>query len=224
MDVLFLYQVSVGTFRPGSLVSGLSMTVTLVLVAAAWLPGAAAQTRDGHGRTATSRTTTSRSHPGCCSRRSSPWCASVRWSSRTSEHVPVVALALAVLGLLVAIARAFLTLTQDRQEARRVLRGKNEELLRFRALVETSGDFIAIALTDGTVTYVNPAGRQLVGLPADADVTTTSITDYLTEDGIARLARGRATRRARLRPLGGGVDAAGPAGRAARSRSRSRAS
>jgi PAS domain S-box-containing protein len=48
--------------------------------------------------------------------------------------------------------------------------------------VETSDDFIAMARPDGAVMYVNPAGRRLVGVE-DRDVTTMSITDFLTEEG-----------------------------------------
>ena len=91
---------------------------------------------------------------------------------------------------------------------------KNDELLRFQSLVETSGDFIAIAALDGRVIYVNPAGRRLVGLDPDLDVTTTTIADYLTEEGVD-LARGRAAGGGRPRALGGRVDAARPPRRAA---------
>jgi len=64
------------------------------------------------------------------------------------------------------------------------LRMAESELLRFKALVEASSDFIALATTDGAVEYVNPAGRELVGLAAEVDVTTTTIADYLTEEGL----------------------------------------
>lgn len=57
------------------------------------------------------------------------------------------------------------------------------ELVRFKALVEASSDFIALATTEGTVEYLNPAGRELAGLDADVDVATTTIADYLTEEG-----------------------------------------
>lgn len=65
------------------------------------------------------------------------------------------------------------------------LREASARLERFRSLVEASGDFIAIAALDGSVVYVNPAGRRLVGFPPDIDVTTTTIVDYLTPEGIA---------------------------------------
>lgn len=80
-------------------------------------------------------------------------------------------------------------IAQDVTELRtseEALRAANSDLAQFRALVEASRDFIAIAALDGTVRYVNPAGRKLLGIPADADVTSTVIPDYLTADALAR--------------------------------------
>ncbi|HEV7196723.1 MAG TPA: PAS domain S-box protein, partial [Pedococcus sp.] len=65
------------------------------------------------------------------------------------------------------------------------LRLANSELSRFEALVQASKDFIAIADLDGRVRYVNPGGRAMVGLDADADVTATTIADYLTPESLA---------------------------------------
>ncbi len=69
------------------------------------------------------------------------------------------------------------------------LQAANADLKQFRALVEASSDFIAIAGLDGRVRYVNPAGRALVGLPHDVDVTSTTIRDFLTPEGIERSER-----------------------------------
>ncbi len=65
----------------------------------------------------------------------------------------------------------------------------NADLKQFRALVDASSDFIAIAGLDGHVRYLNPAGRALVGIPPDLDVTTTTISDYLTPEGLERSER-----------------------------------
>ncbi|HET7658952.1 MAG TPA: PAS domain-containing protein, partial [Oryzihumus sp.] len=65
------------------------------------------------------------------------------------------------------------------------LRLANDDLVRFKALVEASPDFIAIAGLDGVVQYVNPGGRAMIGIGADVDVTTTTIADYLTPEGLA---------------------------------------
>ncbi|GAB3444836.1 hypothetical protein GCM10027517_25050 [Phycicoccus ginsengisoli] len=67
---------------------------------------------------------------------------------------------------------------------RRRIEDLASDLSRFKALVEASPDFIAIASLDGTVEYVNPGGRALIGMPADADVRRTTIADYLTPEGL----------------------------------------
>ena len=55
----------------------------------------------------------------------------------------------------------------------------------FEALVHASPDFLALADIEGRVQFVSVAGRRLVGMPDDVDVTTTTIADYLTEEGMA---------------------------------------
>jgi PAS domain S-box-containing protein len=80
-------------------------------------------------------------------------------------------------------------LAQDVTELRSAelaLRAANLDLMRFEALVEACPEFIAIAGLDGAVTYVNPPGRRMVGIPDDLDVTETTIADFLTEDGLQR--------------------------------------
>jgi PAS domain S-box-containing protein len=64
------------------------------------------------------------------------------------------------------------------------LREANSDLMQFKTLVEASPDFIAIAGLDGKVRYVNPGGRALIGMDPQVDVTTTSIPDYLTPEGL----------------------------------------
>lgn len=73
--------------------------------------------------------------------------------------------------------------TAERERALAELGAANAAMVRFRALVEASADFIAIAAVDGSVTYLNPAGRQLIGMEPQVDVTGTTISDYLTEQG-----------------------------------------
>ncbi len=202
VDALFLYQVSVGTFRPASLISALSMIVTVLIVASAWVPGPTASRRESDGVA-----------PGIVAPAVFALVCIGALVYASAAEVHLIAIGLAAAGLVVAIVRAVLTITMDRIESGRALGAKHEELLRFQSLVETSGDFIAIALTDGTVIYLNPAGRELVGLPLDADVRATSIVDYLTEEGIAAsleveqpavLAHGRWEGESTLRDMRGG--------------------
>jgi PAS domain S-box-containing protein len=51
--------------------------------------------------------------------------------------------------------------------------------------VENSDDFIAMASPDGSVLYVNPAGRRLVGIEPERDAAGMNISDFLTEEGLA---------------------------------------
>ena len=64
------------------------------------------------------------------------------------------------------------------------LRAANSDLKEFKALVEASPDFIAIASLDGAVKYVNPQGRRMIGMEPDVDAATTTIADYLTPEGL----------------------------------------
>ena len=64
-------------------------------------------------------------------------------------------------------------------------RAANEELQRalddrrvFEALIENSPDFIGIADPAGKPVYLNPAGRQMVGLAPDFPIERTRIPDY----------------------------------------------
>lgn len=72
----------------------------------------------------------------------------------------------------------------DLRSTEQALREAVADLKRFKALVETSPDFIAIADLDGSVRYVNPQGRSMVGLEESVDVTSTSIADFLTPEGL----------------------------------------
>lgn len=49
---------------------------------------------------------------------------------------------------------------------------------RLAAIVEQSGDFIAVAQLDGSVVSVNEAGRRLVGLADPAEIARTGLQDY----------------------------------------------
>lgn len=54
----------------------------------------------------------------------------------------------------------------------------------YRAFAEAAPQFIALARLDGRVIYVNPGGRHLAGIPDDVDITATSISDFLTPEGL----------------------------------------
>jgi PAS domain S-box-containing protein len=52
----------------------------------------------------------------------------------------------------------------------------------FVSFLENSSDFIGIADPNGKPVYVNPAGRQMVGLPADYPIENTEIPEYYSPD------------------------------------------
>ncbi len=95
------------------------------------------------------------------------------------EPVPAVGVLLASAGVVIAIVRTALTFTVDQREASDTLAAKDAQLEQFLALVEATDDFVALATTHGQVTYVNPGGRRLVGVPADFDVTSCTVDDFV---------------------------------------------
>jgi len=57
-----------------------------------------------------------------------------------------------------------------------------EQMARFAALIESSGEFIGMATLDGRVFYLNRAGRTMMGIGLNDDIRTTTITDYVFDD------------------------------------------
>lgn len=62
-------------------------------------------------------------------------------------------------------------------------RESEEERDRFVRLAENSPDFVGMAHVDGSVFYINDAGRRLVGLE-DADITRLAISDLVPPDQV----------------------------------------
>ena len=171
VDCVYLYQVSTAAYRPGTWLSALALTGTAIAAASGWL--------SDEGRTVRPRTSPPNLIvPALCSL----VCIGIL-VYESVRAVPVTAIVLAVAGLALAVIRTVLANSWDRRAAEKEIIEATDEMLRFQALVETSGDFIAMADADGHVVYVNPAGRRMVGLSRDVDVRTTVITDYLTEEG-----------------------------------------
>ncbi len=84
--------------------------------------------------------------------------------------------------LAISNARLFESLQSELVE-----RQKAEERAKtFVALIENSTDFIAMADFASRVIFINAAGRALVGLGPDADVSTLTLGDFHTDDGMKR--------------------------------------
>ena len=172
VDCVFLYQVTQEIFHPGSVLSPLSLAATALIAYSAWLP------EDDRARRPPAGAIGLVLPAGLAL-----VCVATILVEATSPS-PFAGTALAAGGIVAALLRGYVTLTGDRMEAREVIEGKQLELLRFRALVEATTDFIAIADPGGRLVYMNPGGRRLVGLDPDADVTATQVADYLTVDGL----------------------------------------
>lgn len=57
---------------------------------------------------------------------------------------------------------------------------------RLANLIDHSLDFIAMADFEGKLTYINAAGRQLIGLDPSRDIRTVNITDYVPPEWSAK--------------------------------------
>jgi PAS domain S-box-containing protein len=89
-----------------------------------------------------------------------------------AEHA---ALALSNAQLLAESARELSELTRAEQRARQ-----------FEALIEHSDDFVAMATLDGQVLFVNQAGRRLLGITPNEDISRLPLARFHTEEGMAR--------------------------------------
>lgn len=58
---------------------------------------------------------------------------------------------------------------------------------RLAAVIEATTDFVAMCDPRGQLIYINRAGRALVGLPEDADVTTSTVYDLVAPAAAERL-------------------------------------
>ncbi len=67
------------------------------------------------------------------------------------------------------------------------LRVNSERLEVFERLAENSGQGIAMARMDGILSYANPALRQLLGIPLDAQCTDYSFKQFYSDDDRHRL-------------------------------------
>jgi PAS domain S-box-containing protein len=172
VDAVFVYELTKGGYHPGTLLASLSMAATAGIAFSGWVPEverpilpafefSRVALAAGLGLTSI---------------------AALVYAAIRGATLPGILLPAAA--LVVGIVRGVWTVMRNRGTALSAIGRTNAELVRFQALVENSGDFIAMASPDGRVLYVNPAGRTLVGLE-DRDVDAMSITDFLTPEGLA---------------------------------------
>lgn len=72
-------------------------------------------------------------------------------------------------------------------QARAELDKRSADLERYEAIINASTDMVGVAGLDGTVSMINPAGRALIGIPSDADVSQMSIADCHPPEVAARI-------------------------------------
>jgi len=84
--------------------------------------------------------------------------------------------------LAISNAQLFESLQTELRERRRA----EEEAKTFVALIQNSTDFIAMAGFDGRILFLNDAGRALVGIAQDRDITELTLADFHTHDGLKR--------------------------------------
>ena len=85
-----------------------------------------------------------------------------------------------------ALAISNAQLLESRQREIDERKRAEEQATRFEALIQHSGEFIAMASLDGRVLFINQAGKKLVGIEPDADVTLLELPAFHTPDGLKR--------------------------------------
>jgi PAS domain S-box-containing protein len=180
VDVAYFVLLAEGLWRPGTLLSSLSMISTATIALAVWrspTPPAFVRRPGELPELAPAPSITPPAAVACGS--------FVALTISGVGGAPVPALLLYTVAGLVAIMRGALTLQHVRREAGLVLGEASEDLHRFHALVEASSDFIGMADPGGNVLYLNPGARRLLRLPPDFDVTTLTVADIVPSDGPA---------------------------------------
>ncbi|HEX4872486.1 MAG TPA: PAS domain S-box protein [Nevskiaceae bacterium] len=75
------------------------------------------------------------------------------------------------------------------KQTQEALRAANRELICFRQIIEGTEDFVALAGLDRQVQYINPAGRQQLGLDSLEAVQRTELFDYVFDHDRERAER-----------------------------------
>jgi diguanylate cyclase (GGDEF)-like protein/PAS domain S-box-containing protein len=57
----------------------------------------------------------------------------------------------------------------------------DDERARYVAIIEATTDLVGMSWTDGRMTYLNQAGRQLLGIGTDEDVTSMRVSELFSE-------------------------------------------
>jgi two-component system cell cycle sensor histidine kinase/response regulator CckA len=85
-----------------------------------------------------------------------------------------------------ALAISNAQLLESRQREIEERKRAEEQAKRFEALVQHSGELIAMASLDGRVLFINEAGKKLLGISPEVDVTQLELPTFHTADGMKR--------------------------------------
>ena len=176
IDAVFVYQITAGTFRPASYLQVVNLVAISALAFAGWVTPPAERRLHRPPARGRELLDTRIAVPAAAATTSV-----VVLVAAAGGHRHFTAVALLAVAIMVAIVRAVLTIRQERTVAGGVLLDQGRELVTFQSMVDASTDFIAMGSLRGELLFVNPAGRVLVGLAPDADLTGMRIADFLTE-------------------------------------------
>jgi len=85
-----------------------------------------------------------------------------------------------------ALAISNAQLLESRQREIDERKRAEEQATRFEALIQHSSEFIAMASLEGRVLFINQAGKKLLGIAPDADVSLLELPSFHTPDGLKR--------------------------------------
>jgi diguanylate cyclase (GGDEF)-like protein/PAS domain S-box-containing protein len=76
------------------------------------------------------------------------------------------------------VAREMLRQTEEKDALIAELEAAKYRYAQLASVIEATTDFVGTADVDGNALYVNAAGRRMVGVPEDEDISRTRIADY----------------------------------------------
>ncbi|MCP4751226.1 MAG: PAS domain S-box protein [Proteobacteria bacterium] len=79
------------------------------------------------------------------------------------------------------LANAFNTMTERLKRTMEDLKDQISERQRLSTIIESTSDLVSLTMADGQVTYMNRAGRRMVGWSEDEDITRKRIPDVHPE-------------------------------------------
>ena len=205
VDVIYLVQLTEGTWRPGTWVASASMVATALIAVSVWAAPAPRRRRRMLGEQAPTISHPTTMLPTVFVVGGLIGMAEAGLARWPFESVLAFAAATAV-----AAGRLVATCRVERAERDRMLRLSSIDLHRYRALVEASTDYVGMADLDGRLLYLNPAGRRMLGLSPHTPIGELQVVDTvpLSDEEVRRrldrvIEHGSWYGEIELQPLGG---------------------